>query len=191
MGQAATKERHGSDDPSGSSSSSSKHAKSYPASVDGGALVPQGVYQGVQDYDHDVVKTAIVQRRLMPFYKGEDDEETYRGRPFNTECPICFLVSIERHSTVLAAPTDSLTRSPDLTVLSFATQSDQVLCTARLLRMLCSDEEARPNAPQSPDDALPRMSLLHSRELWNRIHQAKPLTRYGISRPFSSLPLIQ
>lgn len=104
MGQAATKERHGQEDhpsgvgPSGSSSSTT-HArqqqqrlqKSYPSSIDGGALTPQGVYEGDKDYDHDVVKTAIVKRKLMPFYKGADDEATYSSKPFNTECPICFL----------------------------------------------------------------------------------------------------
>lgn len=94
MGQAATKERHSHDDANGGASGSvSRASKSFPSTVDGGALEPQGVYQGVQDYDHNVVKTAIVQRKLMPFYKGDDDEEKYQDRPFNTECPICFLVS--------------------------------------------------------------------------------------------------
>lgn len=56
-------------------------------------MEPQGVYTGAQDYSHDVVKTAIVQRKLMPFYKGKDDEDAYDGERFNSECPICFLVS--------------------------------------------------------------------------------------------------
>lgn len=105
MGQAATKERHhGHDDapgfshphagPSSSSSSAQQTPRrSYPSSIDGGALEPQGVYTGPQDYDHDVVKTAIVQRKLMPFYKGLDDQAEYQDRPNCTECPICFLVS--------------------------------------------------------------------------------------------------
>ncbi|UZJ55022.1 hypothetical protein CBS101457_004342 [Exobasidium rhododendri] len=60
-------------------------------SVDGGFLIPQGVYSSVQDYDHTVVKTAIQSRKLAPFYTGLDDEEAYAQAPFNTECPICFL----------------------------------------------------------------------------------------------------
>lgn len=83
MGQAATKERHSHDE--------AHRQPSYPASIDGGALEPQGVYTGPQDYSHDVVKSAIVHRKLMPFYKGMDDEDAYQDKPFNTECPICFL----------------------------------------------------------------------------------------------------
>lgn len=60
--------------------------------VDGGYLVPQGVYSSVQDYDHGVVKSIIQGRKLAPFYTGLDDEEAYAQAPFNTECPICFLV---------------------------------------------------------------------------------------------------
>lgn len=96
MGQAATKERHSHDAHGGegsSSSTSAAPARSYPSTFDGGALEPQGVYTGPQDYSHDVVKTAIVNRKLMPFYKGKDDEDEYAGERFNSECPICFLVS--------------------------------------------------------------------------------------------------
>ncbi|PWN26844.1 hypothetical protein BDZ90DRAFT_261097 [Jaminaea rosea] len=101
MGQAATKEQryggshqdghHANGEGSSSSSANATPARSYPSSVDGGALEPQGVYTGPQDYSHDVVKTAIVQRKLMPFYKGKDDEDAYDGERFNSECPICFL----------------------------------------------------------------------------------------------------
>lgn len=59
--------------------------------VDGGALVPQGVYSGAQDYNHSVVQKLIQIRKLAPFYTGLDDEEAYAKAPFNTECPICFL----------------------------------------------------------------------------------------------------
>lgn len=103
MGQAATKEhRHGND-----ASSSSATSPSYPSTVDGGALEPQGVYPPPHDYDHDVVKSAIVQRKLMPFYKGQDDEEAYSGQVFNTECPICFLVSIDSHLRLACDPSDA------------------------------------------------------------------------------------
>lgn len=61
--------------------------------VDGGHLVPQGVYSAVQDYNHDVVQGIIKARKLAPFYQGLDDEDAYSEAPFNTECPICFLVS--------------------------------------------------------------------------------------------------
>ncbi|EPQ32466.1 uncharacterized protein PFL1_00661 [Pseudozyma flocculosa PF-1] len=59
--------------------------------VDKGGLVPQGVYTGPQDYDQHVVRQAVVDRRLAPFCKGSDDEDTYESEPFNSECPICFL----------------------------------------------------------------------------------------------------
>lgn len=59
--------------------------------VDGGALVPQGVYSGAQDYNHSVVQKLIQTRKLAPFYTGLDDEEAYAKAPYNTECPICFL----------------------------------------------------------------------------------------------------
>lgn len=65
-------------------------------SVDGGALVPQGVYTGPQDYSHDGLKSFIYDRKLAPFYKGSDDEDTYKDAPENTECPICFLVCDRR-----------------------------------------------------------------------------------------------
>ncbi|CAO1631266.1 unnamed protein product [Jaminaea pallidilutea] len=117
MGQAATKERHhhhhnNYDAGEGSSSSAiagsggsgsgsggggtggsgaAARRKNYPVSVDGGALEPQGVYTGPQDYSQDVVKTAIVRRKLMPFFTGMDDEESYADREYNSECPICFL----------------------------------------------------------------------------------------------------
>lgn len=83
MGQANGKER-------GDSASQS---------VDGGYLVPQGVYSSVQDYDHSIVKALIQNRKLAPFYPGLDDEEAYAQAPFNTECPICFLVRACRVAT--------------------------------------------------------------------------------------------
>lgn len=61
--------------------------------VDGGHLVPQGVYSAAQDYNHDVVQGLIKTRKLAPFYQGLDDEDAYAEAPYNTECPICFLVS--------------------------------------------------------------------------------------------------
>ncbi len=71
--------------------------KSFPKTFDDGALEPQGVYTGAQDYAHEVVKTLIVARRLAPFYKGADDDDTYAhafgGEVEQAECPICFLVS--------------------------------------------------------------------------------------------------
>lgn len=63
------------------------------SSVDGGYLIPQGVYSTAQDYDHSIVKAMIQSRKLAPFYTGLDDEEAYAQAPYNTECPICFLVS--------------------------------------------------------------------------------------------------
>jgi hypothetical protein len=63
-------------------------------SVDCGFLVPQGVYSSAQDYDHSIVKNFIQSRKLAPFYTGLDDEEAYAEAPYNTECPICFLVSL-------------------------------------------------------------------------------------------------
>ncbi|KAF9930826.1 SNF1-interacting protein [Linnemannia zychae] len=41
--------------------------------VDGGALLPNGIYSGPQDYDFRIVQRLIHQRRLAPFYKGLED----------------------------------------------------------------------------------------------------------------------
>ncbi|PWN50329.1 hypothetical protein IE53DRAFT_101658 [Violaceomyces palustris] len=84
----------------GASSSSSSATSAPPplpphlsdkVTVDKGTLVPQGVYSGPQDYNQLVVRQAIVDRRLAPFCKGSDDEETYADQDYNSECPICFL----------------------------------------------------------------------------------------------------
>ncbi|KAF9898109.1 SNF1-interacting protein, partial [Lobosporangium transversale] len=41
--------------------------------IDGGALIPHGVYSGPQDYDFRIVQRLIQQRKLAPFYKGLED----------------------------------------------------------------------------------------------------------------------
>ncbi|KAG0377584.1 SNF1-interacting protein [Mortierella sp. AD032] len=41
--------------------------------VDGGALLPNGIYSTPQDYDFRIVQRLIHQRRLAPFYKGLED----------------------------------------------------------------------------------------------------------------------
>ncbi|KAF9112385.1 SNF1-interacting protein [Mortierella sp. AM989] len=41
--------------------------------IDGGALLPHGVYSGPQDYDFRIVQRLIQQRKLAPFYKGLED----------------------------------------------------------------------------------------------------------------------
>ncbi|KAF9091822.1 SNF1-interacting protein, partial [Mortierella sp. GBA35] len=41
--------------------------------VDGGTLLPNGIYSGPQDYDFRIVQRLIHQRRLAPFYKGLED----------------------------------------------------------------------------------------------------------------------
>ncbi|ANB14458.1 Sip5p [Sugiyamaella lignohabitans] len=49
--------------------------------VDGGYLVPQGVYSGPQDFKAKVVRNLIIERRLAPFYKGiEDYDDTWTDR---------------------------------------------------------------------------------------------------------------
>lgn len=66
-----------------------------PSSFDGGKFEPQGIYPtAAQDYNHRIVHESILKRRLAPFYKGSDDQDTYEESEENTECPICFLVSI-------------------------------------------------------------------------------------------------
>ncbi|KAK0554996.1 SNF1-interacting protein [Tilletia horrida] len=51
-----------------------KHA-AHDDFVDGGALSPQGVYTGPQDYDHEIVHRFIHERKIAPFYKSFEDEE--------------------------------------------------------------------------------------------------------------------
>lgn len=41
--------------------------------VDGGYLVTQGVYIGLEDYDKRIVRQLMVERRLAPFWRGLDD----------------------------------------------------------------------------------------------------------------------
>lgn len=41
--------------------------------VDGGYLVTQGVYVGVEDYSKPVVRQLMIERRLAPFWRGLDD----------------------------------------------------------------------------------------------------------------------
>lgn len=43
--------------------------------VDGGYLVPQGVYTGPQDFDLGVVKALMTSRKLAPFFRGLQDYE--------------------------------------------------------------------------------------------------------------------
>ncbi|KAE8218867.1 hypothetical protein CF319_g7331 [Tilletia indica] len=54
---------------------SGKHAQHDDPLVDGGALIPQGVYSGAQDYDHSIVQRCIHERKLAPFYKSFEDED--------------------------------------------------------------------------------------------------------------------
>jgi hypothetical protein len=41
--------------------------------VDGGQLMPHGVYKGPQDWDYRSVRKLIIERKLAPFYKGLSD----------------------------------------------------------------------------------------------------------------------
>lgn len=41
--------------------------------VDGGYLVTQGVYVGIEDYNKSVVRQLMIERRLAPFWKGLND----------------------------------------------------------------------------------------------------------------------
>ncbi|KAG0013862.1 SNF1-interacting protein [Podila clonocystis] len=43
--------------------------------IDGGGLVPNGIYTAPQDYDFRIVQRLILQRKLAPFYKGLEDCE--------------------------------------------------------------------------------------------------------------------
>jgi hypothetical protein len=113
-------------------------------SFDGGSFTPQGVYSSAQDYDHTVVRTNIQNRKLAPFYPGLDDEEAYAQAPFNTECPICFLVSIvaftpRMHHDLL---TQDYISFPIFLALSFAAQQDSMLLSTDLYRMLCTDQKS-------------------------------------------------
>ncbi|RPA92619.1 hypothetical protein L873DRAFT_159152 [Choiromyces venosus 120613-1] len=45
-------------------------------SVDGGFLVTQGVYTGVEDFKDKIVRQLIIERRLAPFFKGLSDHDS-------------------------------------------------------------------------------------------------------------------
>lgn len=52
--------------------------------IDGGGLVPNGIYTAPQDYDFRTVQRLILQRKLAPFYKGleecDDSEDAHEER---------------------------------------------------------------------------------------------------------------
>ncbi|KAK9369970.1 hypothetical protein V1509DRAFT_561369 [Lipomyces kononenkoae] len=56
-----------------STRSSIRHALNLDEQVDGGYLVPQGVYTGPQDFKARIVRQLQVDRRLAPFFKGLED----------------------------------------------------------------------------------------------------------------------
>ncbi|KAK9246795.1 hypothetical protein V1506DRAFT_573194 [Lipomyces tetrasporus] len=56
-----------------STRSSIRHALNLDEQVDGGYLVPQGVYTGPQDFKARIVRQLQVERRLAPFFKGLED----------------------------------------------------------------------------------------------------------------------
>lgn len=58
----------------GNSSSSSSRSH-HDETVDCGALVPQGVYSGPQDWNQSIVSQLIISRRLAPFYRPLEDYE--------------------------------------------------------------------------------------------------------------------
>ncbi|CUS11776.1 unnamed protein product [Tuber aestivum] len=45
-------------------------------SVDGGFLVTQGVYTGVEDFRDKIVRQLMIERRLAPFFKGLSDHDS-------------------------------------------------------------------------------------------------------------------
>ncbi|KAN0066005.1 SNF1-interacting protein [Thecaphora frezii] len=102
--------------------------------VDKGGLVPQGVYTGPQDYNQHFVRQTIVDRRLAPFCKGSDDEETYASEDYNSECPICFLYY----------------PSP----LNFSRCCHQPICTECFVQMKRADPNAT-NPPSSEPRSCP------------------------------------
>ncbi|KAI9231690.1 MAG: hypothetical protein BYD32DRAFT_466924 [Podila humilis] len=52
--------------------------------IDGGGLVPNGIYTATQDYDFRIVQRLILQRKLAPFYKGleecDDSEDAHEEK---------------------------------------------------------------------------------------------------------------
>ncbi|KAK9240663.1 hypothetical protein V1525DRAFT_416473 [Lipomyces kononenkoae] len=63
-----------------STRSSIRHALNLDEQVDGGYLVPQGVYTGPQDFKARIVRQLQVDRRLAPFFKGlEDYDDSWTG----------------------------------------------------------------------------------------------------------------
>lgn len=60
--------------------------------VDDGFAFPTGTAYAKTDCDLRVVRRLVLERRLMPFYKGEENETAAA----TIECPICFLVRFRR-----------------------------------------------------------------------------------------------
>ncbi|KAL0089526.1 hypothetical protein F4703DRAFT_1841512 [Phycomyces blakesleeanus] len=70
--------------------SSSRHTASNQTTFELGSTIPNNIYpHSKQDYDNNILKQLILNRRLGPFYKGQvEPQMSPRG---SVECPICFL----------------------------------------------------------------------------------------------------
>jgi hypothetical protein len=62
----------------GNSSSQEQH-------IDYGNTTPFGILYKEEDYDKDVVKRSIMERRLSPFYKGQETVEAFYEKLAETD----------------------------------------------------------------------------------------------------------
>ncbi|KAK9478831.1 hypothetical protein V1514DRAFT_46211 [Lipomyces japonicus] len=102
--------------------------------VDGGFLVPQGVYTGPQDYKIRIVKQLMVERRLAPFFKGLEDYDdawtdvmllaAIRGQPIPApEPPVTRSRSGSATADIQSGPTAIQTRTRTNTATSLSSLS--------------------------------------------------------------------
>ncbi|KOS12525.1 hypothetical protein Malapachy_2857 [Malassezia pachydermatis] len=75
----------------GSTTSKKAHAISSQTRVDQGYVVPQGIYRKKAEYEDDLVRKLIVERKLSPFFRGVEEEDEMEQDTIGHECPICFM----------------------------------------------------------------------------------------------------
>ncbi|KAK7203770.1 hypothetical protein BZA70DRAFT_59503 [Myxozyma melibiosi] len=110
-----------------------RHALNIEETVDGGYLVPQGVYSGTPDFKARVVRQLMIERRLAPFFKGlEDYDDSWtdtqllaaiRHQPIPAAEPEPSVVSTSVDSTI-SHPYSSRSRS-ESNASSASTSSQQ------------------------------------------------------------------
>lgn len=120
--------------------------------VDGGYLVPQGVYTGPQDFDILVVKNLMSSRKLAPFFKGlQDYEEDWTDHQLMAAIKGFPIPSASTASDTNNTPTTSASTSTPPATSAASTSSPHAISTPSQL--------SPPTAPPQVAISPPRHAL--------------------------------